>query len=372
VKTRVSLQVTPGSEMIRATIERDGQMQVLKEIGANVLANACGPCIGQWSRPELKKGEPNTIITSYNRNFPGRNDGRRETMNFIGSPELVIAMALGGRLSFNPLTDELEAPDGSRFRLKAPGQAPEVPKGGFVAAIDAYIGPAADPDSIEIVIDPQSDRLQKLEPFARWDGQDLKEMPVLAKTKGKTTTDHISPAGAWLTYRGHLDRISDNLLLGATNAYTGQVGSGKNQLNARVDSFPKVARDYKAHGLKWAIVGDSNYGEGSSREHAAMTPRYLGCVAVIARSFARIHETNLKKQGVLALTFANAADYDRVLEDDRISVVGLEEMQAGKPLKCILHHASGEAEEISLKHSYNAPQIEWFKAGSALNLLRSP
>jgi aconitate hydratase len=371
VTTKVSLQVTPGSEMIRATIERDGQMQVLKEIGANVLANACGPCIGQWSRPELKKGEPNTIITSYNRNFPGRNDGRRETMNFIGSPELVIAMALGGRLSFNPLTDELEAPDGSRFRLKAPGQAPEVPTRGFVAATDAYVGPAANPDSIEIVIDPQSDRLQKLEPFAPWDGHDLEEMPVLAKTLGKTTTDHISPAGAWLTYRGHIDRISDNLLLGATNAFTGQVGSGKNQLTGQAEAFPQLARDYKARGLKWAIVGDSNYGEGSSREHAAMTPRYLGCGAVIARSFARIHETNLKKQGVLALTFANAADYDRVQEDDRVSVVGLKEMQAGQPLKCMIHHASGEVEEIQLKHSYNAPQIEWFRAGSALNLLHS-
>ena len=371
VTTKVSLQVTPGSEMIRATIERDGQMKVLKEIGANVLANACGPCIGQWSRPELKKGEPNTIITSYNRNFPGRNDGRRETMNFIGSPELVIAMALGGRLSFNPLTDELEAPDGSRFRLKAPGQAPEVPKAGFVAATDAYVGPASDPDSIEIVIDPKSDRLQKLEPFAPWDGRDLEEMPVLAKTRGKTTTDHISPAGAWLTYRGHIDRISDNLLLGATNAFTGQVGSGKNQLNGQAEMFPQLARDYKSRGLKWAIVGDNNYGEGSSREHAAMTPRYLGCGAVIARSFARIHETNLKKQGVLALTFANAADYDRVQEDDRLSIVSLKEMQAGKPLKCILHHASGEIKEISLKHSYNAAQIEWFKAGSALNLLRS-
>jgi aconitate hydratase len=357
--------------MIRATIERDGQMQVLKEIGANVLANACGPCIGQWSRPELKKGEPNTIVTSYNRNFPGRNDGRRETMNFIGSPELIIALALGGRLSFNPLTDELEAPDGSKFRLKAPGQAPEVPKSGFVAASDVYVAPATDPDSVQVVIDPASDRLQKLEPFAPWDKKDLKGMPVLAKTKGKTTTDHISPAGAWLTYRGHIDRISDNLLLGATNAFTGQVGSGRNQLSGQTDSFPKLARDYKAHGLKWAIVGDSNYGEGSSREHAAMTPRYLGCGAVIARSFARIHETNLKKQGVLALTFANAQDYDRVLEDDRISIVGLSEMQAGKPVKCILEHADGRTEEISLKHSYNASQIEWFKAGSALNLLRS-
>ncbi|MEO9294241.1 MAG: aconitate hydratase [Nitrososphaera sp.] len=371
IKTKVSLQVTPGSEMIRATIERDGQMKVLKEIGANVLANACGPCIGQWSRPELKKGEPNTIVTSYNRNFPGRNDGRRETMNFIASPELVIALALGGRLSFNPMTDELTATDGTRFRLQAPKQAPEVPKAGFVEARDVYVAPAADPDSITVVIDPNSDRLQKLEPFAKWDGQDLENMPVLAKTKGKTTTDHISPAGAWLAYRGHLDRISDNLLLGAVNAFSGQVGAGKNQLDNNVEPFPKIARHYKAAGLKWVIVGDSNYGEGSSREHAAMTPRYLGCGAVIARSFARIHETNLKKQGVLALTFANPADYDRIQEDDRLSIVGLQGMQQGKPLKCIIRHVDGKTEEIMLNHSYNSAQIEWFKAGSALNLMRS-
>jgi aconitate hydratase len=371
VKTKVSLQITPGSEMIRATIERDGQMQVLKEIGANVLANACGPCIGQWSRPELKKGEPNTIVTSYNRNFPGRNDGRRETMNFIGSPELVIALALGGRLSFNPLTDELAAPDGTKFRLRPPKPAPEVPPSGFVEARDVYVAPAQDPDSIEVVIDPKSDRLQKLEPFPKWDGRDLENMPVLAKTKGKTTTDHISPAGAWLMYRGHLDRISDNLLLGAVNAFTGQVGSGKNQLSGQEESFPHIAREYKARGLKWAIVGDSNYGEGSSREHAAMTPRYLGCGAVIARSFARIHETNLKKQGVLALTFADPADYDRIQEDDRLSIVGLSDMQQGKPLRCTISHADGRSEEIMLKHSYNPAQIEWFKAGSALNLMRA-
>jgi aconitate hydratase len=367
----VPLQVTPGSEMIRATIERDGQMKVLKDIGANVLANACGPCIGQWSRPELKKGEPNTIVTSYNRNFPGRNDGRRETANFIGSPEIVIALALGGRLSFNPLKDELIAADGTRFRLRPPEPAPEVPGGGFAEARDVYVAPSSDPESVQVMIDPASDRLQKLEPFPRWDGNDLKDMPVLAKTWGKTTTDHISPAGAWLMYRGHLDRISDNLLLGAVNAFGGQVGAGKNQLTGQVELFPKIAREYRARGLKWVIVGDSNYGEGSSREHAAMTPRYLGCGAVIARSFARIHETNLKKQGVLALTFASPADYDRVLEDDRISLVGLKEMQAGRPVKCIIRHRDGGSEEIMLKHSYNSAQIEWFRAGSALNLMRS-
>ena len=369
--TKVSLQVTPGSEMIRATIERDGQMKTLQDIGANVLANACGPCIGQWSRPELKKGEPNTIVTSYNRNFPGRNDGRRETMNFIGSPELVIALALGGRLSFNPMKDELTGADGSKFRLQPPRPAPEVPKNGFTDAKNVYVAPASDPDSIEIVIDPKSDRLQKLEPFAPWDGNDFLGLPVLAKTKGKTTTDHISPAGAWLTYRGHLDRISDNLLLGAVSAFGSQVGAGKNMLTGKQEPFPQVARQYKAKGMKWVIVGDSNYGEGSSREHAAMTPRYLGCAAVMARSFARIHETNLKKQGVLALTFENPADYDRIREDDKLSITGLKEMQQGRPLKCVITHADGRSEEIMLKHSYNSAQIGWFKAGSALNLMRS-
>src|SRR5574341_355861 len=373
IKTKVPLQVTPGSEMIRATIERDGQMQILKESGANVLANACGPCIGQWSRPELKKGEPNTIVTSYNRNFPGRNDGRRETMNFIGSPELVIALALGGRLSFNPLKDELTAPDGKKFRLQPPKPAPEVPKVGFAKARDVYVPPAENPDSIEVVIDPASDRLQKLAPFAKWNGKDIEQLPVLAKTKGKTTTDHISPAGAWLMYRGHLDRISDNLLLGAVNAFRDdQVGNGKNHLTGQVEPYPHVARDYKSKGLRWVIVGDSNYGEGSSREHAAMTPRYLGCAAVIARSFARIHETNLKKQGVLALTFENPADYDKIREeDDRLSIAGLAGMQQGKPLKCVIQHADGTSDEISLTHSYNQAQIGWFKAGSALNLMRS-
>jgi len=372
IKTKVPLQVTPGSEMIRATIERDGQMQTLKEIGANVLANACGPCIGQWSRPELKKGEPNTIVTSYNRNFPGRNDGRRETMNFIGSPELVIALALGGRLSFNPMKDELTAPDGTKFRLQPPKPAPEVPKTGFAQAKDVYVPPSDNPEVIEVVIDPASDRLQKLSPFARWDGRDFEKLPVLAKTKGKTTTDHISPAGPWLSLRGHLDRISDNLLLGGVNAFRdGQVGAGKNQLTGQVEPYPQIARSYKSKDIRWVIVGDSNYGEGSSREHAAMTPRYLGCAAVIARSFARIHETNLKKQGVLALTFENPADYDRIREDDRLGIADLADMQQGKPLRCTITHTDDSSETISLKHSYNTAQIGWFKAGSALNLMRA-
>jgi aconitate hydratase len=370
VKIKVPLLVTPGSEMVRATIERDGQMESMKAIGATVLANACGPCIGQWSRPELKKGESNTIVTSYNRNFPGRNDGRRETMNFIGSPEIVIALALGGKLSFNPFTDELTAQDGTKFRLDPPQIAPEVPEHSFKSVKDVYVPPSDDPDSIDVIVNKNSTRLQKLEPFTKWDGKDFQNLPILSKVKGKCTTDHISPAGAWLMYRGHLDKISDNLLLGAVNAYSSQVGIGKNILNNNTESFPHIAREYKQKGLKWIIVGDQNYGEGSSREHAAMSPRYLGCAAVIAKSFARIHETNLKKQGVLALTFENARDYDKIMEEDRISLLGLQDLQPGKPIRCYLHHIDGKIEEINLKHSYNQSQIEWFHAGSALNVLQ--
>ena len=372
IKTKVPLQVTPGSEMIRATIERDGQMESLKKIGANVLANACGPCIGQWKRPELKKNEPNTIVTSYNRNFPGRNDGKRNTMNFIASPELVIALALGGRLSFNPLNDQLNASDGTKFHLIPPRVAPEIPQSGFKDIEGVYLPPSIEPEKIEVVINNNSDRLQKLAPFPKWDGKDFVKLPVLAKVKGKCTTDHISPAGMWLMYRGHLDKISDNLLLGAVNAYNDEeIGTGKNILNDKNESFPHIARDYKSRGLKWIIIGDRNYGEGSSREHAAMTPRYLGCAAVIARSFAGIHETNLKKQGILALTFIDPLDYDKILEDDRLSISGLEGLKPKQPVRCTLHHSSGLDEVIHLQHSYNDDQSRWFRAGSALNLLRS-
>lgn len=372
IKVKVPLQVTPGSEMIRGTIERDGQMKALKDIGANVLANACGPCIGQWNRPELKKGEPNTIVTSYNRNFPGRNDGRRETMNFIGSPELVIALALGGRLSFNPLIDELVANDGTKFKLKPPKTAPEVPANGFVYNEDVYLRPFQESEIGDVIIDPHSSRLQKLEPFPQWDGNDFEKLPILVKVKGKCTTDHISPAGPWLMYRGHLDKISDNLLLGAVNAFhEDQVGKGNNIFTGKIELLAHIAREYKSRGMRWMIIGDSNYGEGSSREHAAMTPRYLGCCAVIAKSFARIHETNLKKQGILALTFVNPTDYDKILEDDRLSLLDLKNLQEGKPVKCIIHHSNGTDDEILLKHSYNVSQIEWFKAGSALNLMRT-
>ena len=371
LKVKIPLQVTPGSEMIRGTIDRDGQLETLRSIGANVLANACGPCIGQWKRPELKKGEPNTIVTSYNRNFPGRNDGSRETMNFIGSPELVIALALGGRLSFNPLIDQLTAPDGKEFKLTAPGLAPEVPENGFVDIPSEYIPSSSLNGDVEVIIDPNSNRLQKLEPFPSWDGNDFMELLILAKVKGKCTTDHISPAGPWLMYRGHLDKISDNLLLGAVNEFHNkEIGRGKNQLNGNLESFPHIAREYKSLHLKWIIIGDENYGEGSSREHAAMTPRYLGCVAVIAKSFARIHETNLKKQGILALTFIQPSDYNLILEDDRLSIYDIKNMREGKPVRCVLRHSNNTYENLLLAHSYDSAQIQWFKAGSALNLMR--
>lgn len=371
VMAKIPLLVTPGSEQIRETIERDGQMQSLKDIGATVLANACGPCIGQWSRPELKRDEPNTIITSFNRNFPGRNDGKRNTMNFIGSPELVIAMSLGGSLSFNPLSDDLTAKDGTKFKLAPPQIAPEVPQDGFKSTKDVYVAPAKDPESVEVVINPNSTRLQKLEPFVQWDGKDYADLVVMVKAKGKCTTDHISPAGPWLMYRGHLDKLSDNLLLGAVNAFTEDVGKGRNVLSKNVESIPSIARQYKAKGMRWIIIGDSNYGEGSSREHAALTPRFLGCAAVIAKSFARIHETNLKKQGILALTFSNPADYDKIQESDSLSLVELDKLAQGRPVKCVISHADGAKEEISLVHSYNPSQLEWFKQGSALNVLRS-
>lgn len=369
-KAKIPLLVTPGSEQIRATIERDGQIEALKSIGATVLANACGPCIGQWHRPELKRGQQNTIVTSYNRNFPGRNDGKQETMNFIASPELVIALALGGSLSFNPLSDFLTASDGTKFKLQPPKSAPDIPKNGFVITEDVYVGPAKNPNDIDVLIDPNSERLQKLEPFNAWNGQDFNDVYVLIKVKGKCTTDHISPAGPWLRLRGHLERLSDNLLLGAVNAFNDQIGKAKNALTDNVESCAQIASEYKKQNISWVIVGDSNYGEGSSREHAAMTPRFLGCNTVLAKSFARIHETNLKKQGILALTFKNPDDYNRLQQGDKISLIGLNEIAPNKSVKCIIRHQNNETEEISLTHSYNNLQLEWFRAGSALNILR--
>jgi aconitate hydratase len=371
IKTKIPLLVTPGSEQIRGTIERDGQMNSLIDIGATVLANACGPCIGQWNRPELEKNKKNSIVTTFNRNFPGRNDGQRTTLNFIGSPEMIIALSLGGRLSFNPLKDELTASDGTKFKLDPPKPAPEVPEEGFMKPEGIFIAPPENSDNVEVIIDSTSKRLQLLEPFSKWNGQDYENLPILVKAKGKCTTDHISPAGAWLSLRGHLDNLSDNMLLGAVNAFNDEVGHGKNILNNQLESFSKIARQYKEKQMRWIIIGDNNYGEGSSREHAAMTPRFLGCAAVITKSLARIHETNLKKQGVLALTFSNPDDYERIFEDDKISLTNLNDFEPQKQIKCIILHNDGNKEEILLNHSYNKSQIEWFKSGSALNVLRN-
>ena len=321
LKSRVEFMVTPGSEQVRATIERDGQMGALKEIEGTVLANACGPCIGQWKREKVLEGVPNTIVTSYNRNFPRRNDGRSETMNFIASPEIVTAFALSGKLSFNPLTDELVGESGESFKLDPPKEAPEVPPKGFDVGNPAFFAPPENGSAIDIAVDPDSERIELLKPWEPWDGEDYVDLPVLMKTSGKTTTDHISPAGPWLRYRGHLSKFSENMFMGAINAFTGETGKGKNVVTGEAgQAISRIATSYREDGLRWVVVGDSNYGEGSSREHAALSPRLLGGAAVIARSFARIHETNLKKQGLLPLTFQDPADYDLIQEDDRISL----------------------------------------------------
>ena len=369
VKAAVDLLVTPGSEAVHATIQRDGQMGVLEEAGARVMANACGPCIGQWKRPTINKGDVNSIVTSFNRNFPARNDANPATMNFIASPEMVMAFALAGRLSFNPMTDTLVGADGEAFKLDPPGTAPEVPEAGFAGRGFGYEPPAEDGGAIMVTVDPESTRLQLLSPFPKWDGADFDHLQVLVKAQGKCTTDHISPAGPWLRFRGHLDRLSDNAFLGAVNAFTGEAGEGLNQVTGERAPFPKVGRYYKEHGLGWVAIGDFNYGEGSSREHAAMSPRLLGCKAVIVRSFARIHETNLKKQGVVPLAFSDPDDYDKVLEADTLSVTGLADLKPGQPVKAIIHHFEGGDEEIELKHTMSEEQLEWFRAGAALNIL---
>ncbi len=367
----VPLMVTPGSEQVRATIERDGQLSEMEDIGATVLANACGPCIGQWRRDEIKPGQRNTIVTSFNRNFPRRNDGNPDTLAFIGSPEVVAAYALAGRLSFNPLTDEVTTPDGKTFKLEPPQPAPDLPADGFVRDDEGYLAPPRDGSDIEVTIPEGSNRLQRLSPFEPWNGRDYEQLPLLLKTEGKTTTDHISPAGPWLRFRGHLDNISDNMFTGAINAFTGEAGTTVNQVSGdKGQPVPKVARAYKAEGLKWVVVGDENYGEGSSREHAAMSPRLLGAGAIIARSFARIHESNLKKQGVLPLVFAEPKDYDKIGEQDRISIVGLDGLAPGEDVTVVIHHPDGGEERIRCLHSMNPEQIEWFKAGSALNMLK--
>ncbi len=372
VRTRSPFLVTPGSEQIRRTIVRDGQMAEIESVGGRVLANACGPCIGQWRRDEIKPGQKNTIVTSFNRNFPARNDGNADTLAFIASPEIVAAYALAGRLSWNPLRDPLVGADGEPFVLSPPAQAPDLPSGGFVKDLEGYVSPAADGSAVEVRIADGSERLQRLTPFPAWDGKDFERLPLLLKARGKCTTDHISPAGKWLRFRGHLDRISDNMFLGAVNAFLGEAGKTRNLESGEIDAVPRVARAYKEKGLRWIVVGDENYGEGSSREHAAMSPRWLGAAAVIARSFARIHESNLKKQGILPLTFADPADYERVRETDRISVLGLAKLAPGVDLEAILHHADGTQERIRLRHTLNAEQVGWFRAGSALNVISGP
>ncbi len=369
LKTAVPFMVTPGSEQVRATIERDGQMDSLHRIESTVLANACGPCIGQWRRSRDATTAPNTIVTSYNRNFPQRNDGARTTMNFIASPEIVTAFAIAGTLSFNPLTDELTAPDGSKFKLDPPAVAPEVPEEAFDRGATNYVAPPDDGSGVAVEVAPDSQRLQVMQPWNAWDGNDVEEVPVLLKVSGKCTTDHISPAGPWLSLRGHLDKFSDNMFMGAINAYTGEPGKTRNIVTGDEGvAVSAVARDYKSRGLKWVVIGDDNYGEGSSREHAALSPRLLNGAAVISRSFARIHETNLKKQGLLALTFSDPADYDRIREDDRISLTGLSELAPGKAVTATLHHSDGTEETLSLNHSFAEEQLKWFRVGSALNL----
>lgn len=371
-RMKVPLMVTPGSDRVRATIERDGQLQALESVGATVLANACGPCIGQWRRAAEVKTEPNTIVTSYNRNFPRRNDGSPATMNFIASPEVVTALAAAGRLSFNPLTDTLIAADGTGYRLEPPRPAPDVPANLFAKGRVACVPPPEDGRSVQVALKPDSERLQRLFPWPAWDRRDFTDMPVLIKTLGKTTTDHISPAGPWLRFRGHLDRFSDNMFMGATNAFSPVAGAGVDVLSGQRDiPVSRIARHYKAEGLRWVAIGDVNYGEGSSREHAALSPRLLGAAAVITRSFARIHESNLKKQGLLALTFTDPADYDRIHDTDRISLLGLDSLAPGKTVTCQVKHADGTTETLSLSHTFSEAQLQWFRSGSALNLVRS-
>lgn len=369
LKSKCALTITPGSEQIRATIERDGLLKVLQEIGGLVLANACGPCIGQWKRHDVTFGEKNSILTSYNRNFAGRNDANPGTHSFVASPEIVIALALAGKLTFNPITDTIINEDGLPVKLLPP-TGDELPKNGFDPGQSGYVPPPEDGASINIIVDPDSSRLQLLQPFPAWDGKDLTGLRVLAKISGKCTTDHISPAGKWLRFRGHLDNISENMLTGGVNAFREEIGKGKNAIVNDIEPFPKIARDYKKNGIGWVIIGDENYGEGSSREHAAMEPRHLGGLAVIVKSFARIHETNLKKQGMLALTFSNPADYEKIREDDILSIEGLTSFAPGVPLTLVVQHADKTTENIQLHHSYNEAQIGWFKAGSALNLIK--
>lgn len=369
LKTKAEFTITPGSEQVRYTIERDGFLDTFAQIGATVFANACGPCIGMWDRMGAEKQERNTIVHSFNRNFAKRADGNPNTLAFVGSPEIVTALAIAGDLGFNPLTDTLTNENGEQVKLDAP-VGDELPPKGFAVEDAGYQAPAADGSGVQVIVDPASKRLQLLDPFAAWEKTDLKGLKLLIKAKGKCTTDHISMAGPWLKFRGHLDNISNNMLIGAVNFFNEKTDSVKNQLNGEYGPVPATQRAYKAAGIGSIVVGDENYGEGSSREHAAMEPRHLGVRAVLVKSFARIHETNLKKQGMLALTFANKEDYDKIQEDDTIDIIGLTEFAPGKPLQLVLNHANGSSETITVNHTYNEQQIEWFKAGGALNIIR--
>ena len=368
LRTKTELLITPGSEQIRATIERDGILADLEAIGATVLANACGPCIGQWDRPASITDQPNTIVNSFNRNFPKRNDGSANTLSFVTSPDTVLALALAGRLDFNPATDTLTAPDGTLVRLAAPvGEV--LPANGYEAGENTFTAPPADGTGVVVSVSPTSDRLQLLEPFPAWDGNDYVELPILMKAKGKCTTDHISAAGKWLKYRGHLENISGNLFIGVVNAFDDAVGVGLDITDGERRLYPEIAKRYSAAGIRWCAIGDQNYGEGSSREHAAMEPRYRGGVVIFARSFARIHETNLKKQGLVPLTFADGAVYDLIDEGDRISVHGLPPVP-DKPVSCVLHKADGSKVPFEATHAFSPEHVEWFRAGSALNIVR--
>lgn len=361
--------VTPGSELVRYTIERDGFLDVFEKIGGSVLANACGPCIGQWARHGADQQKRNSIVTSFNRNFAKRNDGNPNTHAFVASPEVTTALAIAGRLSFNPLTDTLTNSKGEQVMLDEPTGL-EMPTKGFAVEDAGYQAPAEDGESVQVVVSPSSDRLQLLDPFKPWSGEDLKSLVLLIKAKGKCTTDHISMAGPWLKYRGHLDNISNNMLIGAINFANDKSDTVKNQLTGEYGAVPATQRAYKAAGIGSIVVGDENYGEGSSREHAAMEPRHLGVQVILVKSFARIHETNLKKQGMLGITFANPSDYDLIQEDDRFDIIGLTEFAEGTPLTVVLHHADGTTDSFKVNHTYNEQQIEWFKAGGALNIIR--
>ena len=369
LKVKSEFTITPGSEQVKYTVERDGLMSIFEKIGGIVLANACGPCIGQWARHNADKQEKNSIITSFNRNFAKRNDGNPNTHSFVASPEIVTAMAIAGDLTFNPLTDALVNDKGESVKLDEP-MGPEMPSDGFDVEDNGYQAPAADGSGVEVVVSPESERLQLLSPFEPWDGNDYTGLKLLIKAKGKCTTDHISMAGPWLRYRGHLDNISNNLLIGAVNAYNDKTNSVLNQLSGEYAAVPDTARAYKAEGIGTIVVGDDNYGEGSSREHAAMEPRHLGVKAVLVKSFARIHETNLKKQGMLPLTFVDKEDYDKVREEDDIDITGLTTLAPGEPVTITLRHKDGSQESFKAAHSLNENQIKWFKAGSALNLIK--